>query len=340
MKKIIILKNDAVGDLTHSLQSINNIIKDNVNHDITIFLSDRSKNFSFLIKGNNIQFKVLNYDLTLFEKIKLFLRFFDKSIEKIYILTPKSFYYFLPLFFKKIKFYAICINGYKNYKRPNEYLRKFLYKYVINNRGAIHKRDSTAKIQSELTKISKIYELGHFNFKNKNLFLNDFFIKNYAYFHIKSQIIKKLGWSDEDLLKLFNAILKSYDYIYVTRDIENTIIKKKYNFDYNLIDLKFKKPSVNNSKIYIFDNIEGLDLFNLIDNSKMIIAFHGMMTNLAALNKKDVLDLFFCEIKDYNDYASYRNSFYEFKPQYKNYNFIIPSKNIDKTLKKMSFCLK
>ena len=35
-----------------------------------------------------------------------------------------------------------------------------------------------------------------------------------------------------------------------------------------------------------------------------------------------------------------RNFFYEFKPTYKNYDFIIPKKNFMKTLKKMKFSLK
>ena len=43
------------------------------------------------------------------------------------------------------------------------------------------------------------------------------------------------------------------------------------------------------SKIFLFDNIEGKDLFNLIDYSNNIISFHGMMTNLGSLNHKKLL---------------------------------------------------
>ena len=38
--------------------------------------------------------------------------------------------------------------------------------------------------------------------------------------------------------------------------------------------------------------------------------------------------------------ALYRNSFYEFKPSYKGYDFIIPSNDIHKTIRKMNFFLK
>ena len=65
-----------------------------------------------------------------------------------------------------------------------------------------------------------------------------------------------------------------------------------------------------------------------------------MMTNLASIEKKSVLDLFYCKINSWDDYRNYRNSFYEFKPNYKGYDFIIPSKNIKKTLKKMEFSIK
>ena len=64
-----------------------------------------------------------------------------------------------------------------------------------------------------------------------------------------------------------------------------------------------------------------------------------MMTSLGAINKKNILDLYHCNIKNWNDYRNYRNSFYEFKPKYFGYDFIIPNKNIRKTIRKMKFSL-
>ena len=46
----VILKNDAVGDLVHSLSAINNITSSSENKKITIFLSKLSENFAFLVK--------------------------------------------------------------------------------------------------------------------------------------------------------------------------------------------------------------------------------------------------------------------------------------------------
>ena len=50
--------------------------------------------------------------------------------------------------------------------------------------------------------------------------------------------------------------------------------------------------------------------------------------------------LFYCDIKNQKDYHSYKNAFYEFKPKYKGYDFIIPSKNLKKTIRKMKFKFK
>ena len=337
--QIIILKNDAVGDLVHSLNAIDNIISKHPDHKIIIYLSERSKKFSFLISGKNIKFKFVNYRLDISEKINLFFSLFNSSIKKIYILSPKLFYFYLPIFFLRKKFYAICLNGLDEYKRPNIFLRKFLTKYVINDRGAKYKRPSTKDIQISLTEIVSSNIQQKYIFENKNDFLNKYVEMEYAYFHIKSQTIKKLGWSDNDIYILFNEILKFHKNIFVTRDIEDLIIKKDYAFNYNKVDLKTLNLDKSDSNIYLFDNIEGEDLFNLINNSKKVIAFHGMMTNLASLNHKKVLDLFFCEIKNYKQYAQYRNSFYEFKPSYQGYDFTIPSKDIRKTIKKIQFSL-
>ena len=65
-----------------------------------------------------------------------------------------------------------------------------------------------------------------------------------------------------------------------------------------------------------------------------------MMTMLASLFKKPVLDLFHCVIRNKDDYHSYKNAFYEFKPRYNGYDFIIPSKSVEKTLKKMHFAIR
>ena len=339
--KIIILKNDAVGDLTHSLQAINNIILNNKDKKIVIYLSERSKNFSFLINNKNITFKIINYDLTLIQKFQLFYFILTNKISKVYILTPKSFYFLLPPIFKKIKFYAICMNGPNNYRRPNNFLRKYLFNYVVNDRGATFKRDSSINLQKKLTNednsfVKEIIKLKPVISEKIEPKLKE----KYFFFHLKKKNLDELGWGIEELKLLFNKFLQYTEYVYITKDIEvddyNQILKENFNS----YDLNTDKYINNSSKIVFFDNVEGTNLYNIIKYSKKTIAFHGMMTNLASIEQKPVLDLFYVKLSNLQDYRSLRNSFYEFKPNYENYDFILPSKDISKTIRKINFSLK
>ena len=341
-KYVIILKNDAVGDLTQSLHAINNIIKNNKDQKVIIYLSERSEKFSFLINDNNVEFKKLNYDLTFLEKIKLFLFILNNKISKVYILTPKSFYFLLPVIFNKIKFYGLCINGPNNYKRPIKFLRKYLFKYVINDRAAVFKRDSIIQIQSELTKdIDQIDHDFKFNINNEiSDVLKKYLPKDYIYFHVKKTTTDRLGWGIDDLNYLFNELLKHYEFVIFTKDIERDSNSDLFKLRFNVLDFSTKEFTKKKNNIIFFHNVQGEDLFNTIIHSSKILAFHGMMTNLGSLKKKLITDLWYFNINNSEDYRNYRNAFYEFKPVYSGYDFIIPKKDIKKTLKKIKFSLR
>ena len=339
-KHVVILKNDAVGDLVHSLNAINNIVNDNNNLKITIFLSKLSEKFSFLIKNPKIEIKILNYDLSLIEKIEIFKFLLINKIEKLYILSPKNYYYYLPLFFKKIKFYAICINGANNYRRPSKFLRKFLFRYEINDREAAFKRNSTNLLQQKLTSENPIQDIKFKTNSGISDKLLKYLPKNYIYFHLKKKIFDELGWGLAELKDLFKKFNNYYPNIVFTKDIEIDENTKLFRENFNTYDFKLNDYNDNNSKVSFFDNLEGIDLYNVIKLSQKVVAFHGMMTNLASIEKKPVLDLFYCKINSWEDYRKYRNSFYEFKPKYKGYDFIIPSNDINKTLNKITFSFK
>ena len=112
-KHVVILKNDAVGDLVHSLKSIYNVTNNNDFNKITIFVSKLSKKFDFLFKNSKVNTKVINYNLSVLEKLNLFLFFLINRIDRVYILSPKNFYYYLPLFFLEQSFmlYALIMLG-------------------------------------------------------------------------------------------------------------------------------------------------------------------------------------------------------------------------------------
>ena len=336
----IVFKNDAVGDLVQSLNAINNIINQNKERKITVYLSERSKNFDFLLKFENVEIKILNYDLSIIEKIKIIYSLLTGSFKSVYILTPKSFYFYLPLIFRKIKFYGLCMNGNNNYKRPSNFLRKYLYSYVINERDKITKRKSTTEIQVDLTK-----DL-NFNQNYKINLIPDFKIdeyskiNNYIYFHLKLQNFKKLGWGAKELNIIFEEFLKYKKKVIFTRDIDDNKSNNEYKKHFNVINFSTNERFDKNSKISLFDGIKGSDLYNVIRKADKVVAFHGMMTNLATIEKRPVLDLFYCDIKSLADYRRYKNALYEFKPIYKGYDLIVPSKNIIKTINKMKFSLK
>ena len=72
MKKILILKNDRVGDLFNSLDAINLILKDNSDAQIEIVLSEISKKINFLFNLNHVKVSYLPYHLTFYDKLNLF----------------------------------------------------------------------------------------------------------------------------------------------------------------------------------------------------------------------------------------------------------------------------
>ena len=119
-------------------------------------------------------------NLSLFEKIKIFFYFLFNEVETAYILTPKNFYYYLPFIFRNTKFYAITINGLK--KRPQDFLKKFLYKYVEIDRLNIKKRKSSYDIQESLIETNLTYN--YLNNVSANTHQFDY-PKNYVFFIIK-----------------------------------------------------------------------------------------------------------------------------------------------------------
>ena len=135
-------------------------------------------------------------------------------------------------------------------------------------------------------------------------------------------------------------ILKYYQNVVLINDIEpsndNIFFKKEYNW----YDFNKQEGEKKDSKVLYLENIDGLDMFNTIKLSKKTIACHGTITLLGNLTKVPILDIFYCKIKNKNDYHRYKNSFHEHKPYDNNYDFIIPRTNINKTIRKMKFSLK
>ena len=279
MNKIIIFKNDRIGDLIPSVPAINLIINKNRDKKIVIYLSEISYKMKFLFDKKNVEVISVKYKLSLKNRICIFYFFFRTKISQVYILRPKNFFFLLPLlfFFKKIKFYGLCLDGTNNYKRPNNFLRKFLTKFVINDRGTLKKRISREMLQLNLVNNDlKIFPEENYNF-NLSSILKKILPSNYCLIHYKKIIFEDLGWGRDGLNKIINEILKYYQNVVLINDIEpsndNIFFKKEYNW----YDFKKEKYEKNNSKILYLENIDGLDLFNAIKFSKKLSLFMELL---------------------------------------------------------------
>ena len=53
---------------------------------------------SFLFDIKNIKTNILNYNLNIYDKLSLFKKIIVNNYDKIYILSPKNIYFYLPFF--------------------------------------------------------------------------------------------------------------------------------------------------------------------------------------------------------------------------------------------------
>ena len=331
MKNIIIFKNDRIGDLFHSLNGINLILNEHKNDKITIYLSNYSKDFNFLFFKENIKIKVLNYRLNFYEKFNIFILFLFKSVDKIYILSPKNFFYYLPLFFRKVSFYGIGVKE-VNKQRPNNFQLKYLYKYIINDRLNKKKGESIDNLVYRLCfyNQSNVQNLVNIHPKNTKHSFN-FTNNSYFHFHFKKNLYFKKNWSFDHLCLFFESLLKKNNKILLTSDLEETEFNELFKNKFKTLSFG-KENSLNFTKldngITYLENIESQNLFNLIKNSSLVISPHGTMTVMASYLKVPVLDIF--------DDTINRTAFYEYKPKNKNYNFFILKPFSEKLLFKIN----
>ena len=323
-EKIIIFKNDKIGDLLHAYNAIQNIINNNLNKKILIFLSHYNSEMKFLFKSNNVRFKVITEKINIVDKLNLFLFFLRNDIKEVYIFKPSNYLFYLPLIFylKRIKFFGICVDNI-NYKRPALFLRNLMDKIAINDRGSKKIRKSINELNMSLTNnkgTKSLFEIIEEEFKSE---LNK---KNYILVHYNKFKFNKLNLGLSDLYMLIDKLKKLDKRIVLTNDLND-------NQTNNLLLEKYKKK--NEQFVDYYPNIKAEHLFKLIGNAKIVISFHGSITSMAAIQKTKVIDLFNCEINSIKDFYKYKNAFHEFVPKLKSYEFMIPKKNFSITVKRI-----
>jgi len=330
-KKILILKNDRTGDLLVSINAINRILNKHSNDKITIFLSKINYKFGFFFKDVNK--KIFNFDLNLFEKIKIFFYFLINRIDTVYILTPKNFYFYLPLFFKKTKFYGLTIKSKKN--RPNEYLKNKLFKYVTLDRVNLKKRLSSYQVQENLIEKSEISK-NLINVKEK---INHNFKlpKKYLFFHYKHKLFNELlNWDLKQIEILLDLFSKNYENVVFSSDINAPKINKYFIQKFNHFDFINKNEIKTNDKnIYYLHEIDGYNLFNTVNNSSKVICPEGIISHLGYFCKKDTTALLHFNINNRGNLIDQLISCKEWFPP-NNYKFCVLKKNFNQSLNKLN----
>ena len=170
-------------------------------YEIEIVLSNFSKDLKFLFNINNTKTSILNYNLNLFEKLSIIKKIIFTKYEKIFILSPKNIYFYLPLI-SKSKFYAISVKDLKR-DRPFNFLKKRFHKFKINDRTNKKIFESIENLIEEISNESLTNYPNLLNndppisnILNKNLHLFD----NFIHIHYKHSLFKK-----NDLVGIINS---------------------------------------------------------------------------------------------------------------------------------------
>ena len=335
-KKVLILKNDRAGDLFTSLPLISSILS--THKDIKIYLSELNSGFSFLLNKANI--KKINFDLSISNKVFIFFDILINKYEKIYILSPKSFYFILPFIFRQTKFYAVVYDSTKGY-RPSKYLRKFIFKYKIISRKEINQKsyrelqcdliDDNIQLDIEYNGLS----VPHISNKLKNILPDQFIL-----FQFRHLFFKKLGWGIEEFNYLMSEINKKYKFILFCSDIENNKITKKYNnyFLSNFSTINVynysKKKNDKNPNIFYLENIDSKNLFFVLKESSMNVAKEGLFSHISYFHKKKNHNLFNFSINSKQDIIHEKISYSEWCKGMK-FSFSLLSSDINKAAKKI-----
>ena len=328
-KKVLILKNDRTGDLFVSLKAINRIINKHKDQNIIVFLSNINHKFSFLFPS--IQKKIISMNLTLIEKIKIFIYILTNKIDTIYILTPKNFYYYLPFFFRNIKFYAITIKSYRN--RPNNFWLKYLFKYSVLDREKIKKRKSSYIIQENLIEFTSDTN----NLNNDSNTSHKFdYPKKYVFFHYKHTFFNKLlKWDLDKVSDLLNYLSTKYENVIFSSELFNEKINDYFLNKYNNYNFELRQINIINDKnIYFLKNVDGNNLFDAVKRSTKIISPEGIITHMGYYLKKSVLALMHFNLKNNKDFVSQIISCKEWFPP-NNYEYTMLKKDFKKSLEKI-----
>ena len=339
-KKIVIFKNDRLGDFIWSVESIKFIILSNQDKQIIIFLSNFNESAEYFLNFKNVKIKKIKYRASFLEKINIFFLLLTEEIQDVYILSPKSFYFLLPilLFFKKINFYGYCLKNINLKNRPITFFRFFLKKYIVNDRSFVKIRPHTSDLQKKLVGLNSSFK----EISQRDKRFDNFYYNKYILFHFKRNVFDELSWDFNILKKFFSKILSNNLPIFLTKDLEENRYDSIFLNEFSVLNFNsFLKNEILSNKVYYIPNISGNKFFNRIANAKLVIAPHGTPTSLSFYYNVKTIDLFYFNSKNLkSDFYKIKNAFHEFKPKDKDYLFTTLNTNYNKTINKIDYLIK
>ena len=282
----------------------------------------------------------VNYNLTINDKIRILYDIFINNYDKIYILSPKSFYFWLPFFFRKTQFYAIVYEG-KKRNRPINYLRKYLYKFRLISRKKINKysyRQSQNQLIDKNKKLDENYSGLLLPEIDANLI--KLLPEKYIFFQFRYKFFNELNWSEEDIIIFLDFLKSKYEYVLFCSDYEDNETSNYFknfflnNFSYLDLNLNKKYQNSKYNGIYYLKDLSGVSMFNVIKKSTMCIAKEGIVSHICFFHKIKCHNLFNFKIKNTNDFIHQKISYSEWCKDMK-FSFSFLDHNIKKALKKI-----
>ena len=331
-KKIVIFKNDRGGDLFISLKFISSLRNEYQN--ITIFLSELNFGFNFLFNLFNI--KKINYNLSIIDKIKVIYFLYKSNTDYVYILSPKNFYFYLPLIFRKVKFYAVTINGDKR-NRPPLFLRKLLHNYVVISRFKVKNKKPSRDLQLELldNNIDVDYKYQNLSIPSINNIQRKIIPNKFIYLQFKKKFFEDFGWGIVEFSLIIKLLSTKYDNVLFSSDIEINSYNDFFYNNFSIIDLNNNKViKLNDNKVYFLNKINAKELFIIINNADKCVSPHGLVTNICYFLNKKSINLFNYQSSNF-DYQPVKISFSEWYGNMK-MNFIFLKKDIKKSLNRLN----
>ncbi len=316
-KKILILKNDRVGDFFHSLRNIENLRNHFSEHVTDIYLSKINIRFANILSQSKLNVSKVNYNLTIIEKFNLFLKLIRNNYEYVFILSPKNFYFFLPIVFRNTKFLGICVDNEKR-KRPSIFLRKYLFKYEVNNRNKKVRKNPIYDIEKKLLEnvippIKNQIPYNEIKYDVNGKPIN-------VLFHYKSHIFGDIDKNMNQFQKLLLQLTKKF----------NIKIRVSTDLEFKISENNFAKIFENNKNIQFLGSICADNLMREVGCSDLIISPHGAITCIGSYYNKNIIDIF--------DRTITKNAYDEFRPYTRGkYQFIFKSLNIKTTFIKISY---